>query len=136
MRGTILSNLRDCARSRRDLEFANLAQRQQFLVFERKQRSSDRRPRSNLLDRTYRLLRCQWWSEWRRPLRLVKPQKVVHTTPQLPSKATPRFPHLTVERVLTQAAGRMVDSRDRMASRHEGGVEYSTGAKVVKLGSP
>lgn len=61
MRDIILPTLRDCARSRRDLVFENLALRQQFLVLERRQRSPNLRPRFNLLDRTFWVLLPRWW---------------------------------------------------------------------------
>ena len=69
----LLGLLRDLVRSRRDLVIENLAIRQQLLVLER----TNPRPNLKERDRAFWVLLSQWWSEWRRPLRLVQPETVI-----------------------------------------------------------
>ena len=69
----ILDLLRDLLRTRCDLLLENLALRQQILVLER----TNPKPPFNLADRTFWVLLCRWWKNWRRPLRLAKPQTVI-----------------------------------------------------------
>ncbi len=73
MRTIILEFLHDLVRPRRDLVLENLALRQQILVLQR----TNPKPPFSALDRLFWVLLCHWWSEWRRPLRLVKPETVI-----------------------------------------------------------
>ena len=60
-------------RTRRDLHLENLALRQQILVLER----SNAKPALNAFDRTFWVWLSRIWSDWSRPLRLVKPETVI-----------------------------------------------------------
>jgi len=73
MLNLLLTTLRDLLRPRRDLLFENLALRQQLLVLER----SVPKPEITASDRVFWVLLLRWWSQWRRPLRIVKPQTVI-----------------------------------------------------------
>jgi putative transposase len=73
MLNIILEALRDLVRPRRGLILENLALRQQILVLQR----TNPKPPFNALDRTFWVLLCRWWADWRRPLRLVRPETVI-----------------------------------------------------------
>ena len=69
----IFGFLTSLLRARRDLHLENLALRQQILVLER----SNPKPAFNALDRTFWVWLSRIWSDWCRPLRLVKPETVI-----------------------------------------------------------
>jgi transposase InsO family protein len=73
MLNLILASLRDLLRPRRDLLLENLALRQQLLVLEREKPN----PVFRYRDRLFWVLLLRWWTNWRRPLRLVRPQTVI-----------------------------------------------------------
>jgi hypothetical protein len=66
----ILNLLWDSLRPRCDLLLENLALRQQILVLQRTN------PKPPFRNRVWVVL-CQWWTGWRRPLRLVQPETVI-----------------------------------------------------------
>jgi putative transposase len=73
MSNIVLEFLYDLVRPRRYLVLENLALRQQILVLQR----TNPKPPFSALDRLFWVLLCRWWSEWRRPLRLIKPETVI-----------------------------------------------------------
>jgi hypothetical protein len=60
-------------RSRRDLLVENLALRQQFSVFKRR----NRRPKLGVLDKLFWVLARRFWSDWKESLLVVAPETVV-----------------------------------------------------------
>lgn len=73
MRYVILNQLRDLLRPRSDLWLENLALRQQILVLQR----TNPKPALSMADRTFWVVLCEFWSQWRRPLAIVKPETVI-----------------------------------------------------------
>jgi transposase InsO family protein len=69
----LLATLRDLLRPRQDLLLENIALRQQILVLQRQVK----KPRFKDRDRAFWAVLCQYWPDWRKPLRLVKPETVI-----------------------------------------------------------
>lgn len=69
----ILNFLRDLLRPNRDLLLENLALRQQILVLRR----TNPKPPLSVWDRSFWVVLCRLWDQWRRPLALVKPETVI-----------------------------------------------------------
>ncbi|MBU0742543.1 IS3 family transposase, partial [bacterium] len=69
----IFGFLTSLLRTRHDLHLENLALRQQILVLER----TTPRPAFTALDRLFWVALSRIWSDWHKPLRLVKPETVI-----------------------------------------------------------
>ena len=69
----IVNNLRDLLRPHCNLLLENMALRQQILVLERQVK----RPRFKDHERAFWVLLSRFWPDWKKPLRLVKPETVI-----------------------------------------------------------
>jgi len=119
-----LAILRDRLRPRQDLLLENLALRQQILVLQR----TNPEPPFRSRDRAFRVVLCQWWDGWRRPLRLVQPATVVsRIARENPTWGAPRihgelmklgyFPHESTVARYTRTAFRPLGRFRRSAMR-------------------